>query len=83
MEIESVALTVSDLPRLVGFYEDVLGFKVLQATGLFRRPDPSRADLARSLHRLAEMRYPLQGYADHIALRDPWSNGILLRAGER
>ena len=42
---------------------------------------PSRADLARSLRRLAEMRWPLQGAADHLVsealyLADPDGNGI-------
>ncbi len=44
---------------------------------------PSRKDLARHLKRLAEERYPLQGFADHgvseaIYLADPDGNGIEL-----
>lgn len=42
---------------------------------------PSRAELARSLRRLAEMRYPLTGASDHLVsealyLDDPDGNGI-------
>jgi catechol 2,3-dioxygenase len=42
---------------------------------------PSRVDLARSLRRLAEKRWPLQGAADHLVsealyLADPDGNGI-------
>ena len=42
---------------------------------------PSRLDLARSLRRLAEVRYPLQGGTDHLVsealyLADPDGNGI-------
>lgn len=42
---------------------------------------PSRADLGRSLRRLAETGYPLGGYADHLVsealyLSDPDGNGI-------
>jgi len=44
---------------------------------------PTRKDLARHLRRLAEERYPLQGFADHgvseaIYLADPDGNGIEL-----
>lgn len=44
---------------------------------------PSRLDLARSLGRLAERRYPLQGASDHLVsealyLADPDGNGIEL-----
>ncbi len=44
---------------------------------------PTRADLARHLKRLAEERYPLQGFADHgvseaIYLADPDGNGVEL-----
>lgn len=46
---------------------------------------PSRADLARSLQRLAEKRYPLQGASDHgvseaLYLADPDGNGIEIYA---
>jgi catechol 2,3-dioxygenase len=53
------------------------------ATGLYHFAVlvPSRAALARSLHRLAETEYPLQGFADHLVseavyLADPDGNGI-------
>ena len=53
------------------------------ATGLYHFAVlvPSRLDLARSLKRLAEMEYPLQGFADHLVseaiyLADPDGNGI-------
>ncbi len=52
---------------------------------------PQRADLARSLQRLSEVRYPLQGASDHLVsealyLADPDGNGIEIyadRARER
>jgi catechol 2,3-dioxygenase len=42
---------------------------------------PTRSDLARSLRRIAEQRYPIQGAADHLVseavyLADPDGNGI-------
>jgi catechol 2,3-dioxygenase len=53
------------------------------ATGLYHFAilTPSRLDLARSLRRLAEMRYPLSGASDHLVsealyLDDPDGNGI-------
>ncbi len=52
-------------------------------TGLFHFAilTPSRLDLARSLRRLAEVRYPIQGGTDHrvseaLYLADPDGNGI-------
>jgi catechol 2,3-dioxygenase len=57
--------------------------KPARATGLYHFAIlvPSRADLARSLRRLAEMRWPMQGAADHLVsealyLADPDGNGI-------
>jgi catechol 2,3-dioxygenase len=57
-------------PRTSGLYH----FAVLM---------PSRPDLARSIRRLAELRYPIQGGADHLVsealyLADPDDNGIEL-----
>lgn len=54
--------------------------------GAFLMPD--RKELARILARLAEKRYPLQGFADHgvseaIYLSDPDGNGIELYADRR
>lgn len=107
-----VHLTVADLDRSLGFYQDILGFKfhrregttahlgaggddvlalselkgARQARGTsglyhFAVLVPSRFELARSLRRLAETRWPLQGFADHrvseaIYLADPDGNGI-------
>jgi catechol 2,3-dioxygenase len=57
--------------------------KPARATGLYHFAIlvPSRLDLARSLRRLAEMRYPLSGASDHLVsealyLDDPDGNGI-------
>jgi catechol 2,3-dioxygenase len=57
--------------------------KPARATGLyhFAMLVPSRLELARSLRRLAEMRYPLTGASDHLVsealyLDDPDGNGI-------
>ena len=57
--------------------------KPARSTGLYHFAIllPSRLDLARSLRRLAEMRWPLQGVADHgvseaLYLADPDGNGI-------
>jgi len=57
--------------------------KPARATGLYHFAVlvPSRLDLARSLRRLAEMRYPLTGASDHLVsealyLDDPDGNGI-------
>ena len=57
--------------------------KPARATGLYHFAilTPSRLDLARSLRRLAEMRYPLSGASDHLVsealyLDDPDGNGI-------
>lgn len=54
-----------------------------RATGLFHAAIllPSRADLARFLHHLAQSRYPLQGASDHLVsealyLADPEGNGL-------
>jgi len=112
--IGSLHLVVPNLARALVFYQDSLGFSLLErheesailgpAGGrplltLTARPDarprptrtaglyhfaillPSRADLARSLQRLAEKRYPLQGASDHgvseaLYLADPDGNGI-------
>jgi len=46
---------------------------------------PSRLDLARSLHRILDQRYPLHGAADHLVseaiyLADPDGNGIEISA---
>ncbi len=56
-----------------------------RTTGLFHFAVlmPSRHDLARSIRRLAEVRYPIQGGADHhvseaLYLADPDDNGIEL-----
>jgi catechol 2,3-dioxygenase len=111
-----IHLTISDLERSIEFYDDVLGFSVLEArgaraslgvdsdrpllvlsenrqaqpksphsTGLYHFAIllPSRLDLARSLRRLAEQRYPLGGASDHLVsealyLSDPDDNGIEL-----
>jgi catechol 2,3-dioxygenase len=57
--------------------------KPQRATGLYHFAIlvPSRLELARSLRRLAEMRYPLSGASDHLVsealyLDDPDGNGI-------
>lgn len=57
--------------------------KPRRSTGLYHFAVlvPTRAALARSLRRLAETRYPLQGVADHLVsealyLADPDGNGI-------
>ena len=57
--------------------------KPARATGLYHFAVlvPSRRELARSLRRLAEMRYPLTGASDHLVsealyLDDPDGNGI-------
>jgi catechol 2,3-dioxygenase len=57
--------------------------KPARATGLYHFAilTPSRLDLARSLRRLAEARYPLTGASDHLVsealyLDDPDGNGI-------
>jgi catechol 2,3-dioxygenase len=57
--------------------------KPARATGLYHFAVlvPSRLELARSLRRLAEMRYPLTGGSDHLVsealyLDDPDGNGI-------
>ena len=57
--------------------------KPQRATGLYHFAilTPTRLDLARSLRRLAEMRYPLSGASDHLVsealyLDDPDGNGI-------
>jgi catechol 2,3-dioxygenase len=57
--------------------------KPARATGLYHFAilTPSRLDLARSLRRLAEMRYPISGASDHLVsealyLDDPDGNGI-------
>jgi len=57
--------------------------KPARATGLYHFAIlvPSRLDLARSLRRLAELRYPLSGASDHLVsealyLNDPDGNGI-------
>jgi catechol 2,3-dioxygenase len=114
MRLGPVFLTVSNMARALRFYEDLLGFELLQRQenmavlgvdgttsllALAERPDarpkpshttglyhyafllPRRADLARTLRRLAERRYPLQGAADHgvseaLYLADPDGNGI-------
>ena len=54
-----------------------------RATGLFHFAIlvPSRADLARSLHRIADARWPIDGASDHLVsealyLSDPDGNGI-------
>ena len=59
------------------------GVKPRYATGLYHFAVlvPSRVELARSLRRLAETEYPLQGFADHLVseaiyLADPDGNGI-------
>lgn len=59
--------------------------KPARATGLyhFALLMPTRLDLARSLRRLAELRYPLSGASDHLVsealyLDDPDGNGIEL-----
>jgi catechol 2,3-dioxygenase len=58
-----------------------------RSTGLYHFAilTPSRPDLARSLKRLVDMRYPLQGASDHLVsealyLADPDGNGIEIYA---
>ncbi len=55
----------------------------LRTAGLYHVAllEPSRADLGRTLLRLAQMEYPLQGFADHLVseaiyLADPDGNGL-------
>jgi catechol 2,3-dioxygenase len=54
-----------------------------RTTGLYHMAIlvPTRADLARTLHHLTEVGYPLEGWADHLVseaiyLADPEGNGI-------
>ncbi len=113
-----VHLLVADLQRSLQFYNEIIGFKILQrdngyaclsadgknpllaltasprvqprsphAFGLYHFAVlvPSRIALARSLHRLLEMIYPLQGASDHLVseaiyLADPDGNGIEIYA---
>ena len=77
-------LGVPDGPPLVELHEDP-GARPLnrRATGLFHMAIlvPSRQELARSLWRLAQHRWPLDGASDHLVsealyLSDPDGNGI-------
>ena len=79
----TAALGVETTPLLV--LEELPGARPQPArtTGLYHFAIlvPSRRDLARSLRRLAEARYPLTGVADHLVseaiyLDDPDGNGI-------
>ena len=70
LELKGNAAAPARPPHTTGLYH----FAVLM---------PSRLDLARSLRRLAETRYPIQGGTDHLVseaiyLADPDGNGIEL-----
>lgn len=79
-----------DTAYLGAGHADILGLterhgavKPRFATGLYHFAVlvPSRVELARSLRRLVETEYPLQGFADHLVseaiyLADPDDNGI-------
>jgi catechol 2,3-dioxygenase len=121
VRIGHIHLTVSQLPRALAFYRDLLGFEVTQqmgdqaaflsaggyhhhiglntwagggapppppgSTGLYHLAIlfPNRAELARTVRRLLENGYPLEGASDHgvseaIYLRDPDGNGVELYA---
>ncbi|OGO15163.1 MAG: glyoxalase [Chloroflexi bacterium RBG_13_68_17] len=121
VRIGHIHLTVSQLPRSLAFYRDLLGFEVTQqmgdqaaflsaggyhhhiglntwagvgapppppgSTGLYHLAIlfPNRAELARTVRRLLENGYPLEGASDHgvseaIYLRDPDGNGVELYA---
>jgi catechol 2,3-dioxygenase len=68
---------------LVVLHENPQARRVSRKTGLYHFAIlvPSRAELAKSLKRLAETEYPVQGFADHLVseaiyLPDPDGNGI-------
>jgi catechol 2,3-dioxygenase len=80
----TLTLTADDTTPLLEL-TDLAGArpKPARATGLYHFAVlvPSRLELARSLRRLAEMRYPLTGASDHLVsealyLDDPDGNGI-------
>lgn len=79
----SAALGVGQTPLLVLAEQPGARPKSPYTTGLYHFAIlvPSRADLARSLRLLAEMRHPLGGSSDHLVsealyLSDPDGNGI-------
>ena len=94
--VGAVTLTVRDLARVRDFYEGVVGLPLVElvedreapprppgATGLFHLAIlvPGRVELARSLRRLIDSRWPLAGASDHLVsealyLGDPEGNGI-------
>jgi catechol 2,3-dioxygenase len=68
---------------IVMLHENPQARRVSRATGLYHFAIlvPSRKELAKSLKRLAETRWPVQGFADHLVseaiyLPDPDGNGI-------
>jgi catechol 2,3-dioxygenase len=70
---------------LLALYENPEAKRVPRTSGLYHFAIlvPSRLELARSLRRLAEAEWPLQGFADHLVseaiyLPDPDGNGIEL-----
>jgi catechol 2,3-dioxygenase len=81
-----------DMARLGAGRDDILRLTELpgarpahRTTGLYHFAvlTPSRLELARSLRRLGETRWPVQGFADHLVseaiyLSDPDGNGIEL-----
>ncbi len=83
--------------RVLGFGEDAPVLELIEDTSALRRPlhapglfhtaflYPTRAALAKTVHRLAASGWPLQGAADHgvseaIYLADPEGNGIEIYA---
>jgi catechol 2,3-dioxygenase len=89
-------LTVTDLDRSVGFYQDAIGLRAhrnedgvaaLGAGGLYHVAllYPSREELAFAVDRLVRTRTPVEGMSDHgtheaIYLPDPDGNGLELAA---
>jgi catechol 2,3-dioxygenase len=68
---------------LVVLHENRQARRLSRTTGLYHFAIlvPSRVELAKSLKRLAETQYPVQGFADHLVseaiyLADPDGNGI-------
>ncbi|HTP09823.1 MAG TPA: VOC family protein [Anaerolineae bacterium] len=68
---------------IVALYENPQARRVRGTSGLYHFAVlvPSRAELAKSLKRLAETQWPVQGFADHLVseaiyLPDPDGNGI-------
>lgn len=81
--IEGVAYLGAGSEDIVVLHENLQARRVRGTTGLYHFAVlvPSRVELAKSLKRLAETEYPVQGFADHLVseaiyLPDPDGNGI-------